>query len=73
MLKPLERRGMNAHYEDVLADIHSRDERDSCREVAPLRAAADALTLDTSTLSPKEAIADAVRLVRDRLPVANER
>lgn len=72
-LKELERRGMNAHYEDVLADIHSRDERDSCREVAPLRAAADALTLDTSTLSPKEAIADAVRLVRDRLPVANER
>ena len=72
-LKELERRGMNAHYEDVLADIHSRDELDYCREGAPLRAAADALTLDTSTLSPKEAIADAVRLVRDRLPVANER
>ncbi|HEX8839480.1 MAG TPA: d(CMP) kinase [Sphingomicrobium sp.] len=72
-LKELERRGMNAHYEDVLADIRARDERDSCREVAPLKAAGDALTLDTSTLSPEQATAEAVRLVSDQLSVANER
>src|SRR3954451_19492734 len=44
-LKELQGRDMNAHYEEVLADIRSRDERDSNREVAPLRAAADALLL----------------------------
>jgi len=68
-LKELESRGMNAHYDEVLADIHSRDERDSCREVAPLKPAADALMLDTSTLSPEEAKAEAVRLVSERLSV----
>jgi CMP/dCMP kinase len=71
-LRELERRGMNAHYDDVLADIRSRDERDSSRAVAPLKPAADALTFDTSTLSPEEATAQAVRLVGDRLSVANE-
>ena len=68
-LKELESRGMNAHHDEVLADIHSRDERDSCREVAPLKPAADALMLDTSTLSPEEAKAEAVRLVSERLSV----
>ena len=41
---------MHAHYDDVLADIHARDERDSTREVAPLRPAPDAILLDTSEL-----------------------
>jgi cytidylate kinase len=72
-LKELESRGMTAHLEDVLADIRSRDERDSGREVAPLRRAPDSLTLDTSRMSPDEAISTAERLVRERLPVANER
>jgi len=71
-LKELESRGMNAHYDEVLADIHSRDERDSCREVAPLKPAADALMLDTSTLSPEEAKAEAVRLVSERLSVSSD-
>jgi len=67
-LKELEARGMPAHYEEVLADIHARDERDSTREVAPLRPAADAVLLDTSDLAVAEAIAAAVRLVEERLP-----
>jgi cytidylate kinase len=71
-LKELQSRGMKAHYEDVLADIHSRDERDSGRQVAPLKAAADALTFDTSMLSPEEAKAEAVRLVGERLSVSSE-
>jgi len=66
-LKELEKRGMIAHYEDVLADIHARDARDSGREVAPLKAAADALRLDTSNLTPEQAIAEAVRLADERL------
>jgi cytidylate kinase len=66
-LKELQERGMSAHYEDVLADIRSRDERDAGREVAPLKQAADAVLLDTSTLTPEQAIAEALRLVDERL------
>ena len=66
-LKELQERGMSAHYEDVLADIRSRDERDAGREVAPLKQAADALLLDTSNLTPEQAIAEALRLVDERL------
>jgi cytidylate kinase len=69
-LKELIARGMNAHFEDVLADIRSRDARDSGRDIAPLKAAADALLLDTSALAPEEAIAEAIRLVEERLQPA---
>ena len=72
-LKELVARGMNAHYDDVLADIRSRDERDSGRAVAPLKPSPDSLMLDTSDLSPEQAISEAEKLVRERLPVANER
>jgi CMP/dCMP kinase len=66
-VRELLERGMPAHYEDVLADIHARDERDSNREVAPLRQAPDALVLDTSELDVDRAIAEACRLVEDKL------
>jgi cytidylate kinase len=69
-LNELQSRGMNAHYDDVLADIRSRDERDSGRAIAPLKAAPDALLLDTSNLSPEEAIAQAIRLTTERLGLA---
>ena len=66
-LTELRQRGMNAHYEDVLADIRARDERDSSRAAAPLRKADDAHLLDTSGMTVDEAVAEAVRLVEARL------
>jgi cytidylate kinase len=66
-LKELTSRGMKAHFEDVLADIRARDARDSGRDVAPLKAAPDAILLDTSKLGPEEAIAEAIRLTEERL------
>ena len=66
-MKELEGRGMHAAYEDVLADIRSRDERDSHREVAPLVPAKDAILLDTSKLTIEEAIAEAIRLIEQRI------
>ena len=66
-LRELLQRGMPAHYEDVLADIRSRDARDSGREVAPLRQATDAILLDTSDFDVDEAIAEALRLVREKV------
>ena len=66
-LKELEGRGMTAHFEDVLADILTRDERDSSRAAAPLYPAADAITFDTSELDIEEAIAEAIRLAEQYL------
>jgi cytidylate kinase len=66
----LEARGMKAHYAEVLADIHARDERDSTRPAAPLRQAEDAILLDTSELDVEAAVAEAVRLVEERLAAA---
>jgi cytidylate kinase len=63
----LEGRGMSVHFEDVLADILARDERDSHREVAPLKPAEDALLLDTTDLDIDQAIAEAVRLVEGKI------
>jgi cytidylate kinase len=60
-------RGMTAHYPEVLADIRSRDDRDSHREVAPLKQADDAILLDTSELDIEEAKAEAIRLVDERI------
>jgi cytidylate kinase len=43
-------RGERADYLEILADVKKRDARDSGRGAAPLKAAADAVTLDTSDL-----------------------
>jgi cytidylate kinase len=71
-VRELLERGMPAHYEDVLADIRARDARDGSRAVAPLKPAVDAIILDTSALDRAAAIAEAVRLVEERLAHASE-
>lgn len=66
-LKELEGRGMHTHLAEVLADINARDARDSERSIAPLRKAEDALLLDTSSLDVAGAVAEAIRLVEEKL------
>ena len=66
-VRELLERGMPAHYEDVLADIRARDERDTHRAVAPLKQAKDALLLDTSELDVDQSLAEAVRLVDEKV------
>jgi cytidylate kinase len=66
-MKELESRGMHAHFDDVLADIHARDWRDSHREIAPLRQAPDAILLDTTELDVDAAVAEALSLVEEKL------
>ena len=65
--RELETRGMPAHYDEVLADIRARDERDSERTAAPLKPAADAIILDTSNLDAESAVATAIRLAEKHL------
>jgi cytidylate kinase len=57
--------------EMVLKDINDRDERDSNRKVSPLRAAADATVLDTTTLSPAKTLEKGLRIVRAKLKKAS--
>jgi cytidylate kinase len=66
-MKELEGRGMHARFDDVLADIHARDWRDEHRDIAPLKPAPDAIQLDTSELDVEQAIAEALRLVEEKL------
>ena len=49
-LRELRGRGAAVIYEDVLQDMKERDARDSLRRVAPLAAAPDATTIDTTGL-----------------------
>jgi cytidylate kinase len=59
----LEREGRPSPFETVLADIIERDERDRCRAVGPLRAASDALIVDTTGLSPERLVRLLLELV----------
>jgi len=61
--KQLKEIGMPVIFEDVLADIQVRDERDASRSVAPLRPAQDADLVDTSELD----IAATIERLRDLL------
>jgi cytidylate kinase len=56
--------GLGDDFEGVLADVRRRDHLDSTRAVSPLRAADDALVVDTSDMSEDEVIAHLVALVR---------
>ena len=56
-------RGEPISYEDVLADIRARDDRDTNRAVAPLRPADDALLLDSTELDANQTFAEAMRLI----------
>lgn len=51
----------------VLAEVKERDARDMGRADAPLRAADDAVVIDTSTMSVDEAVARAISLVAERM------
>ncbi len=55
------------HFDEMLAKVKERDERDSNREVAPLKPADDAVIIDTSTLSPEDVFDTAIRAILDKI------
>ena len=61
-----EARGQASTLEEVLADVKARDDRDMNRAEAPLRAAEDAVVIDTSELAIEEAVASALRVIDAR-------
>ena len=62
-------RGEETTLAAILADIRARDARDSSRAAAPLKAAEDAVVLDTTELDAEAAFAEAVAIV-ERLKAA---
>ena len=54
-------------YETVLREVIERDARDAGRADAPMRAAQDAVVLDTSDMSIDQAVAKAVALIEARI------
>lgn len=61
--KELRERGLDVGVDEVLADLRARDQRDSTRADAPLKAAEDAVVLDTTEMSIDDAVTAAVRAV----------
>jgi cytidylate kinase len=65
--KELTEKGMQTDFDTLLADIIQRDYNDSHREVAPLKQAEDAVYLDTTKLSLKEAIDCVKAIVKEKI------
>jgi len=60
--RQLQGQGERVSYDDILADIRKRDERDSARAASPLVMAPDAVLLDTTEMTIDQA-ADAARRI----------
>jgi cytidylate kinase len=62
-IKDLQERGIEADYDELLAQIRARDEADSTRAIAPLRPAEDAVILDSTSLDMEAVIQHVLELV----------
>ncbi len=58
---------LDCSLDDIIKEIEDRDERDSTRKIAPLKASPDAITVDTSNLSIEEVVKKIVGLAKERL------
>ncbi len=66
-LLELQSKGIRANFEDVLKDIEYRDKQDSSRAAAPMKAAEDAVILDTTNLNLEESYRLLCRTIREKL------
>ncbi len=57
-------RGRNANYDEILSKVLERDHIDSTRDVAPLKAADDAVIIDSDALSADEVFEKVLALCR---------
>lgn len=62
----MEERGQTADYQAVLDSMRRRDRIDSNRDISPLRAAQDAVRIDTTALGIEEVVDAAERLVQEQ-------
>ena len=62
----LRARGVPSDEARVRAELSERDARDAGRDVAPLRAAADAVAIDTTDLDPAQVVERMLRVIESR-------
>lgn len=62
--KQLKLKGIDANLASITTDIQERDRRDSERQISPLIPAADAVYIDSSTMSIEAVVAEVLSLVR---------
>ncbi len=61
--KDLKDKGITVEYEEIKEAIIRRDKRDSSRDIAPLKAAKDAIIIDTSNLSPYDVVETIIKQI----------
>ncbi|MEM7268736.1 MAG: d(CMP) kinase [Pseudomonadota bacterium] len=61
--KELSEKGDARNFDEVLADVVARDERDASRDAAPMAQAGDAHLIDTSEMSIEDAVEAAVTII----------
>jgi cytidylate kinase len=64
--KQLKDKGINANLAALSRELAERDERDAARSVAPLRPAADAVIVDSTSLGIDEVVGRVLALYRER-------
>lgn len=62
----LRRKGAADTYEQVLAELRRRDDQDTHRAVDPLRAAEDAVVVDTTELTFDQVVEEILRIVKEK-------
>ena len=60
-------KGMDVKYEDILSDVIARDYADSHRDIAPLKPADDAISVDTSGEDLETSVNKLLQIMRDKL------
>ncbi|MBS1419579.1 MAG: (d)CMP kinase [Oscillospiraceae bacterium] len=71
-LLELEKKGISADYGEVLRDIEYRDRQDSERAAAPLKAAEDAVLVDTSEIDFEESFRLLSGIIKEKLGIGPE-
>jgi cytidylate kinase len=66
-LKQNEALGIESNYNQILQEIKIRDQRDSNREIAPLKKADDAIVVDSTNMSIDEVVSKIEAIVKEKL------
>lgn len=59
-------KGIESSYEEVLKGIKERDERDSTREIAPLKKAEDAIYVNSTNLNIEQVVEKIIGIINDK-------
>jgi cytidylate kinase len=65
--KQLKEKGLTVNLSDLSREIRERDHRDANRSVAPLRASADAVVIDSTNIGVGQVVAQIEDLARSRI------